>query len=132
MATNKLNGTRLTASLTADSVKDSLAFYEALGFDVSDRMEENGVLMGAMIEAGDVQLGISQDDFKKGRDRKKGIGMRLYLETSDDIDTLAARAKAAGANVTNGPYDSEWKTRAFDAVDPAGFVITVSSPEPKK
>lgn len=131
MATNKLNGTRLTASISADSVQASLDFYAALGFDVSERMEENGVLLGAMINAGDVQFGISQDDGKKGTNREKGVGMRLYVETTDDIDALAARAQAAGANVTKPPYDTEWKTRAFDAVDPSGFLITISSPESK-
>ena len=49
-----------------------------------------------MLKAGDARLGLSQDDGKKGRDRIKGVGMRLYIEAKDNIDEVASRAKAAG------------------------------------
>ncbi len=132
MATQKLNGKAFMPSLTANSVQASLDFYTALGFEVTDRFEENGVLQGVMLKAGNVQLGLSQDDGKKGADRHKGIGMRLYIETSDDIDALASAAQAAGATLAKAPYDTDWKTRAFDAVDPSGFAITISSPSPAR
>ena len=132
MATNKLNGKGLMPSLTANSVPASLDFYGALGFEVTDRYEENGVLQGVMLKAGAVQFGLSQDDGKKGADREKGVGLRLYIETADDIDALASRAQAAGATLAKAPYDTDWKTRAFDAVDPSGFAITISSPSPEK
>ena len=96
-----------------------------------DRWEENGVLLGVMLKAGSVDLGLSQDDGKKGRDRVKGVGMRLYIETKDDIDEVAARAKAAGVALTSEPHDTDWKTRAFEATEPSGFLVTISSPAPK-
>jgi uncharacterized glyoxalase superfamily protein PhnB len=132
MTTHTLNGTLLTPSLTVDSVARSIDFYTALGFEAYDHYEQDGVLLGVMLKAGRVRIGLSQDDGQKGSDRVKGVGMRLYLETSDDIDTLAARAQAAGLTLTNEPYDTDWGTRAFALVDPTGFAITVSSPAPEQ
>lgn len=131
MATTTLHARGLMASLTANDIKKSLDYYTALGFEITDQFDEDGVLLGAMLKAGDVEIGLSQDDGKKGADRVKGAGMRLYIETSDDIDALAARVKAAGLAVTHDAYDSEWGTRAFDTTDPSGFLITISSPEPE-
>ena len=118
-------------SLTVDNLQRSLDFFTGLGFEVEERWEENGVLLGVSLKAGSAYVGLSQDDGKKGRDRVKGVGMRLYIETKDDIDEIAARAKAAGVALTSEPYDTEMKTRAFEATEPSGFLVTISSPWPK-
>ena len=94
-----LNATGLMPSLTVNNLQESLDFFRALGFQVEDRWEHDGVLMGAMLKAGHARLGLSQDDGKKGHARVKGVGMRLYLEVSDDVDNVASRAKAAGIRV---------------------------------
>ena len=39
---------------------------------------------------------IGQDDWKKGRDRVKGEGFRLYCQTTQDVDRLAEGIKARG------------------------------------
>ena len=49
-----------------------------------------------MTESSEARLGLAQDDGKKGMDRVKGIGVRLYIEADGDINAIAARAKAAG------------------------------------
>ena len=126
-----LNATGLMPSLTVDNLQRSLDFFTGLGFEVEERWEENGQLLGAMLKAGTVRLGLSQDDGKKGRDRVKGVGMRVYLEVRDNIDDLAARAKAAGVALTSEPYDTDWKSRAFEVTEPSGFLLTISSPVPK-
>jgi len=70
---------------------------------------------------------LSQDDWKKGRDREKGVGLRLYFSTKQNIDQIATRAKAAGVKLDSDPHETEWKTRAFDATEPSGFKVTISS-----
>jgi uncharacterized glyoxalase superfamily protein PhnB len=114
-------------SLTVDDLQQSLTFYEGLGFTIDERWEENGALLGVMLRAGKSQIGLSQDDWKKGRDRKKGVGMRLFLSTTQDVDEIARRAKSAGIQLTSEPYDTEWKTRAFEVIDPSGFLVTIIS-----
>lgn len=127
MANHSLTVTALTPSLTVASVQQSLEFYTALGFEPYDLYDQDGVLLGAMLRAGSARIGLSQDDGKKGADRVKGVGMRLYLETTEDIDAVAARAKAAGIRLTSEPEDSDWG-RAFSVVDPNGFALTISTP----
>ena len=117
----------IVPSLTVDDLQKSLAFYEALGFTVDERWEDNGKLLGVMLRAGKNQIGLSQDYWKKGRDRKKGIGMRMYLSTTQNVDEIAARAKSAGIKLRSEPHDSEWKSRIFEVTDPNGFLLTISS-----
>lgn len=117
-------------SLTVDDVTNSIAFYEALGFVVSDRWDDNGMLIGVMLQAGDARISLNQDDWKKGRDRQKGIGTRLHIETAQNIDDIAARAQAAGIKLDVQPFDTPWKTRQFELTDPSGFKLTISSEWP--
>jgi len=114
-------------SFTVDDLQKSITFYEALGFSIDERWEDKGTLLGVMMRAGKNQIGLSQDDWKKGRDRKKGIGLRMYLSTTQNVDEIAARAKRAGVSLVSEPHDTEWKSRAFEVADPSGFLLTISS-----
>jgi uncharacterized glyoxalase superfamily protein PhnB len=106
----------------------SIAFYEALGFAIDERWEEKGTLLGVMLRAGRTQIGLSQDDWKKGRDRKKGIGMGLSISTTPGhIDEIAKRARSAGITLKSDPHETEWKSRAFEVSDPSGFLLTIFS-----
>jgi uncharacterized glyoxalase superfamily protein PhnB len=123
-----LQAKTIAPSITVDDVQKSLTFFEGLGFGVEEKWEEQGALKGVMLRAGEARIGISQDDWKKGRDRTKGIGVRLFIETTQDIDALAARAKAAGIPLDKEAHDTPWGTRAFDVTEPSGFLLTISSP----
>ena len=125
--TQTLRGTSIMASLTVDNLQESQKLFEALGFEIEDRWEHEGTLLGLMLKAGEVRLGINQDDGKKGRDRVKGAGMSLYIEVEDDIDQVAARAKAAGVTLKSEPKDTDWGSRAFQVMEPSGFAITITS-----
>jgi catechol 2,3-dioxygenase-like lactoylglutathione lyase family enzyme len=114
-------------NFTVDDLQESITFYEALGFIVDERWEENGTLQGVMLRAGRHSIGLSQDDWKKGRDRKKGVGMRVFISTTQNVDEIAARAKSAGIKLDAEPHDTEWKSRAFYVTDPSGFLLTISS-----
>lgn len=132
MATTQeaLQVSTIIPSFTVDDLQKSITFYEALGFTVDERWEDKGKLLGVMLRAGKNQLGLNQDDWKKGRDRKKGVGMRVFMSTTQNVDELAARAKRAGIALNAEPHDTEWKTRAFEVTDPTGFLLTISSEVP--
>ena len=117
----------IVPSFTVDDLRKSITFYEGLGFSVEERWEENGALQGVMLRAGDHRIGLSQDDWKKGRDRKKGVGMRVFIGTTQNVDEIAARAKRAGIKLDAEPHDTEWKSRAFEVTDPSGFLLTIST-----
>ncbi|HZI80266.1 MAG TPA: VOC family protein [Vicinamibacterales bacterium] len=123
-----LHATGVMPSLTVNRLQDSLNFFSGLGFEVEEKWEEKGALTGVMLKAGNARLGLSQDDGKKGRDRMKGVGMRLYIEAKDNIDEVAARAKAAGITLKSEPHDTDWGNRAFEVEEPSGFLLTIESP----
>jgi uncharacterized glyoxalase superfamily protein PhnB len=114
-------------SLTVDDLQKSIKFYEGLGFVVEERWEEKGTLLGVTMRAGKSEIGLSQDDWKKGRDRKKGVAMRLFMSTTQNVDEIAKRAKSAGITLASEPHDTEWKSREFEVTDPSGFLLTISS-----
>ena len=125
MATT-LNAKSCFPSLTVSDLTKSLRFYvEGLGFEIADRNEVDGVLRFAMLKSGGVTLGIGQDDFAKGRDRTKGIGARLWIQTDEDLVALADRAKAAGLKLDGDPAPLPWGPLAFALVDPDGFLLTI-------
>jgi len=126
---NMLQAKAITQNLTVNDLPASIKFFEGLGFVIEEKWEDGGKLSGVMLRAGDAQLGLSQDDWKKGRDRKKGVGSSIYIETAQDIDQLAARAKKAGVKLAAEPHDTSWGTRAFEVTEPSGFMLTISSAE---
>ncbi len=123
----RLQAKTISPTLTVDDLQKSISFFEGLGFGVEERWEENGVLLGVMLRAGDAHINLSQDDWKKGRDRKKGVGTRIFITTAQDIDQLAGDAKKAGVTLDTEPHDTEWGSRAFDVSEPSGFRLTISS-----
>jgi uncharacterized glyoxalase superfamily protein PhnB len=53
--------------------------------------------------------------------------MRVWIATGQDIDQVAARAKANGVKLDSEPEDTEWGGRAFTLTDPDGFKLTISN-----
>jgi len=114
-------------SLTVDDVEKSLAWYrDVLGFTIKERWERDGALAGVEIVAGSATFYLGQDDWKKGRNRAKGEGFRMYCSTIQDIDRLAEQIKARGGRLLEEPHDEPWGGRSFAVADPDGFKITIS------
>lgn len=120
-------------SFTVNDLEKSLAWYrDFLGFVVEERWEHGGKLAGVELRAGGVSFMIGQDDWMKGRDRKKGEGFRLYCTTTQDVDALAERIEARGGKLDHGPRDQPWGTREFALTDPDGFKITIAADTKKR
>jgi uncharacterized glyoxalase superfamily protein PhnB len=123
----RLQAKTLSPGLTVNDLQQSIGFFEALGFAVEERWEENGTLFGATMRAGAGVVNLTQDDWKKGRDREKGAGMRIFVGTTQDIDQLAADTKKAGIALETEPHDTPWGGRAFAVTEPSGFRLTIYS-----
>ena len=117
--------------LTVNDVEESVAWYrDVLGFYVAQEMKLDGRLAGASLRAGAVEILLTQDDFVKGRDRRKGVGFRLYCTTAQDIDDLADAIESRGGVLSQGPKDQSWGVRDFAVTDPDGFQISISTALP--
>jgi len=120
------NLTEASPSFTANDLEKSLAWYrDVVGFAVEERYERDGKLAGVGLRAGNVFLMLGQDDWKKGRDRQKGQGFRIYCMTTQDVDAMADRIRRAGGVLDQEPKDQPWGMRDFSLTDPDGFKITI-------
>jgi uncharacterized glyoxalase superfamily protein PhnB len=118
----------VSPSFTVNNLEKSMSWYQdVLGFAVDERWERDGKLLGVSLKAGGVTFMIGQDDWKKGRDRKKGEGFRLYCSTKQDVDSLARRIRSKGGALDSEPTDQPWGTRDFSVTDPDGFKLTIGS-----
>ena len=116
---------KLTPMFTATDLQRSMAFYrDVLGFVIGDEWRETGELSGCEIHAGAITFMLNQDDFKKGRDRQKGVGTRIWCHTAQNLDQLAAEIKARGGALDQEPQDMPWGDRVFMISDPDGFKLT--------
>ena len=114
-------------SFTVNDLQRSLAWYrDVLGFAVKERWEHEGTLQGVELSASPTSFMLTQDDWKKGRDRVKGEGIRLYCETDQSVDALADRIKKNGGTLMHEPRD-EFGMRALAVEDPDGFKITIAT-----
>lgn len=130
MTTTTLQARSVMPSLTVNDLKRSIRFYtQSLGFAVNEEMKDGDEVKGVMLEAGGILLGLSQDDFAKGRDRVKGVGMRLYLETEQDVEALARQAKSEGTTLDGEPGPLPWGPMGFTVTDPDGYKLTIANPE---
>jgi predicted enzyme related to lactoylglutathione lyase len=114
-------------SFTVTDLPRSIRFYtDVLGFVLGDQFkDDSGTVRGAMLKAGTCQIGLSQDDWAKGRDRQRGVAVRIWCTTAQDIDALAGRIKAAGGKLTQEPKDEPWGGRSISIDDPDGFHLTI-------
>jgi uncharacterized glyoxalase superfamily protein PhnB len=127
--TQNLNARSLALSLTVRDFPKSLDWYtKVLGFTKARDFVRDGVVTGAALAAGDVELSLNQDDGKKGKDRPLGQGFSVRITTDESIDAIADRVKKAGGTLEQEPADMPWGARIFVINDPNGYRLVVSSP----
>jgi uncharacterized glyoxalase superfamily protein PhnB len=113
---------------TVGDLQKSIAWYrDVLGCTVGEYWREDGEVVGVELLAGAVRFFLGQDDWAKGRDRRKGEGFRLHLSTAQSVDDVAAGIKKSGGRLDTEPATMPWGSRQFSLTDPDGFKLTISS-----
>jgi len=121
----------ITPALTVQDIQASLEYYrDVLGFIVQETFEDEGKLNGVLLRAGEVSFVLSQDDFAQGRDRKKGVGLRLWCSTAQDLDQLAHYIESRGGELAEPVKKHSWGARAFAVVDPDGYKLSFEQADP--
>ena len=95
------------------------AWYEALGFDLVDSNDEDGVLDWAMMAWGDAVVMFNAGGKPADGDRRE---VDLYV-TTEEIDALHARLRD-NVEVVEAPHDTFYGMREFTVRDPNGFWVT--------
>lgn len=131
---NKPESLRLRSiepSFTVSDIERSIKFYvDVLGFTMGEQFKNDaGAVIGVMVKAGSCQIGLSQDDWKKGRDRQRGVAVRIWCTTTQDVDAFADRVKQNGVTLAHEPTDEPWGGRSFSVDDPDGFHLTIYGEE---
>lgn len=128
MAKLALDTVGIAPGFTVNDLSKSIHFYvEGLGFTITDRNEADGKLRFVMMKAGNGEMALGQDDFAKGKDRVKGVAVRLYITTKQDLKQLAAQAQAAGIVLDHEVMAMPWGQMAFAVTDPDGFKLTIAN-----
>lgn len=117
-------------SLTVHSLAESMAWYrDVLGFAIERTYEREGRMMAVALRAGSVEMLLTQDNGARGEGRAKGEGFSLMFTSLQDIDAIAARARANGAMLDAEPTDA-FGVRVFRLRDPDGFRLAIASKRP--
>lgn len=128
MSDSTLNAQSFTLSFTVKDLAASTKWYcDALGFAVEQEYERDGKAQAVVLNGGEARMLLNQDDGAKGWDRIKGQGFMVTINVAD-VDSVAARAKAAGATLDTEPEDKPWGARQFQIIDPDGFKLGISRP----
>lgn len=53
-----------------------------------------------------------------------------FAAVSDELDDLAAKARAHGGGRVDGPSDTAWNTRDLTTIDPDGNVVVFTAARP--
>lgn len=124
----------LTPYLMVRDAEESLTFYEqAFGFTrgMVMPMPSGGVGHAEMHYRGKVIMMFapegawgSTDKCPKTSGAKSSIGLYVYCE---DVDALAARARAAGAEVLRELDNAFWGDRVVTLSDPSGYNWTFAT-----
>jgi uncharacterized glyoxalase superfamily protein PhnB len=128
MSKVSLESRGIAAGLTTNDLQRSIHFYvEGLGFSIKDKHEVDGQLRFVMLQAGTGELGLGQDDFAKGKDRVKGVGLRFMIGTDQDLNALAEQARRAGITLDSEVAPLPWGPLGFSVTDPDGFKLTIAN-----
>jgi len=127
----------ISAFLNVADLKQSLAWYQALGFTPTYvRQNDKGQDTYAGVDLGgaEIELGwIGSNDDKAYREwvgTPLGAGVVLYVPTRD-VDKVAKRAKEIDAVVEYGP-ESRSYGRVLGLNDPDGYVLTFIQEKPAR
>ncbi len=97
---------------------------------------EGGVAHAELIVAGNmIMLGNTRDDGYPVRSPQQvhavTAGIYVVLPDAAAVDALHARAAAAGANITKPPYDTDYGSHDFGALDLDGHPWTFGTYRPE-
>ncbi len=106
-------------TLVVADMSRSLAFYEALGFEMISGGETRGFIS---LRAGHQYLNLSAEPGRPG----PGWGRVIFHV--DDVDAFHQRVRERGLEADFPPRDAVWGERYFHIADPDGHELSFARP----
>jgi len=104
------------------SVRDSVAFYAKLGFEVSSTFEPNGTLAWAFLQRAHARIMLTLADAPLDAEQQ-GVIFWLYTQ---DLDGFHARLREQGLEPGEIVDGTPGPPREFGLADPDGYGLMVS------
>jgi uncharacterized glyoxalase superfamily protein PhnB len=111
----------------ADAALEWLA--RAFGFRETDRIENDGVVAYAEMDAGDGRIFLGGPGGEYQSPKRVGRTALVYVYV-DDVDGHYAQAVEAGADIVEEPNDQPYGDRRYAAEDPEGHHWYFATPLP--
>ena len=124
-------------NITVNDVDEAIAFYrDVLGYEVTNNVENGGFRWVTLSSPQQEGLNLVLSEPHAGRSKADGDALQELLVkgvlpqlvfTTDDVDGMFEKARAAGADIIQEPMDQFWGPRDCSFRDPSGNALRVSS-----
>jgi uncharacterized glyoxalase superfamily protein PhnB len=122
----------LSPILAVADIDASVEFYvQKLGFSKNWSIPDaTGKTDFASVQLGDAEilLGVLEGYVEPEDLGKRGIGVQIYIELSQDlkVDDIYDKAKNGGANIIKDIADCDWGERVFTVKDIDGYHLMIA------
>ena len=114
---------RVTPMIHVPDVRETVHWYESIGFLMTAANEDDGEMDWAMLSFGEGRIMFSEGGRSSAQDRRE---VDLYVH-AENVDELFRRLKDR-VEILEGPHNTFYGMREFSIRDINGFWITFGEP----
>lgn len=114
---------RVTPMIHVPDVRETVHWYESIGFLMAAANEDDGEMDWAMLSFGEGRIMFSEGGRSSAQDRRE---VDLYVH-AENVDELFRRLKDR-VEILEGPHNTFYGMREFSIRDINGFWITFGEP----
>ena len=121
---------KLSPNLFVSSVKESITFYEKLGFKAEQVIPDAENPVWASIATGDVEIMLQEKgsgikEFSVLEGKELGATLTLFMET-ENLEENYSVVKENNYNIVNDMHETFYGTHEFAVQDPDGYVCVIA------
>lgn len=120
---------KLSPNLFVTSVKESILFYEKLGFQVEQIIPDAETPIWASVVSGDVEIMLQEKnsgtkEFAILAGKELGATLTLFMET-ENLEENYVAIKENNYMIVNDMHKTFYGTREFAVQDPDGYICVL-------
>lgn len=120
---------KLSPNLFVSNVKNSIDFYEKLGFHAEQVIPDKENPVWASVASGNVEIMLQEKasgiaEFSVMEGKELGATLTLFMET-ENLEELYNTVKQYDWNIINDMHETFYGTHEFAVTDPDGYVCVI-------